>query len=189
MRYGSPCHVFYKYDGSNLRWEWNKKRGWYKFGTRTRLFDRSDEQFGSAIDLFLGTIADDIVTTVVSSFRVTDFIVFTEYFGPNSFAGTHHDADEKTLKLFDVNLYKKGIVPPREFVKAFGDKEYSAQFLGVHNLNSTLIESVKSNTELVEGVICKGVNDRGQLWMTKIKTDKYLDRLKNHYGNNWEKYE
>jgi hypothetical protein len=39
---GKPCIAFYKYDGSNLRWEWNPKKGWFKFGTRHELFDQSN---------------------------------------------------------------------------------------------------------------------------------------------------
>lgn len=38
--------VFDKLDGSNLRFEWSKKQGWYKFGTRHRLFDNTDPVFG-----------------------------------------------------------------------------------------------------------------------------------------------
>ena len=30
-------HTFDKLDGSNLRFEWTKKKGWYKFGTRSWL--------------------------------------------------------------------------------------------------------------------------------------------------------
>jgi len=32
---GIPLTVFDKLDGSNIRAEWSKKRGFYKFGTRT----------------------------------------------------------------------------------------------------------------------------------------------------------
>jgi hypothetical protein len=43
------AYVFDKVDGSNLRFEWSKKKGWHKFGTLSRLFDQSDWQFGRAI--------------------------------------------------------------------------------------------------------------------------------------------
>ena len=52
-----PCIAFYKYDGSNLRFEWSKKRNWYKFGTRRRLFDESDDKYGQAIPMFLERLA------------------------------------------------------------------------------------------------------------------------------------
>ena len=54
------CIAFYKYDGSNVRFEWSKKRGWYKFGTRTQLIDENVEIFGQAIPVFKNTLAEGI---------------------------------------------------------------------------------------------------------------------------------
>ena len=50
--WGEECICFNKLDGSNLRFEFSFKGGWYKFGTRNRLFDKSDKDYGQAIDLF-----------------------------------------------------------------------------------------------------------------------------------------
>jgi hypothetical protein len=38
-----------------------------------------------------------------------------------------------------------------------------------------------------EGVVCKGGEGDG-LWMVKIKTDAYLERLKQAFGERWEDY-
>lgn len=46
---------------------------------------------------------------------------FTEFFGDSSFAGGHVLGEPKQLKLFDVYLFKKGLMKPRQFVKTFGD--------------------------------------------------------------------
>lgn len=46
------AYVFDKLDGSNLRFEWSRKKGWVKYGTRRRLFDTTDPVFGEAITLF-----------------------------------------------------------------------------------------------------------------------------------------
>ena len=54
------AHVFDKIDGSNLRFEWSPKRGWYKFGTRKRLFDETDEVFGPAVRLWKETFAEPL---------------------------------------------------------------------------------------------------------------------------------
>ena len=43
-------HLFDKLDGSNLRMEGTKKRGWFKFGSRTQMIDETSEQFGAAIE-------------------------------------------------------------------------------------------------------------------------------------------
>ena len=50
----------YKYDGSNLRFEWSRRQGWYKFGTRYTVFDGSSRQWGHAVDLFLHAYGDDL---------------------------------------------------------------------------------------------------------------------------------
>lgn len=50
-------------------------------------------------------------------------------FWKNSFAGNHEESDEKQLKIFDINMYKKGIVLNKEFIKIFNDYENSAELL------------------------------------------------------------
>lgn len=54
------CIAFDKLDGSNLRFEYSKKQGWYKFGTRRRLFDHTDPDFGSALEIFQRKYAEPI---------------------------------------------------------------------------------------------------------------------------------
>lgn len=164
---GKPCIAFYKYDGSNLRWEWSPKQGWHKFGTRTQLFDHTDPLFGQAIPIFLGTMGDEIVRRAKSIERgVQRVIVFTEFFGPSSFAGKHDEQEPKELRLFDVNLFKRGIMRPRDFVRNFGDLPYAAQVIYDGNLNRQFIEDVRMGLyPVVEGVVAKGED-----FMVKIKT-------------------
>ena len=45
------AYAFVKYDGSNIRATWNKKQGFFKFGTRSHLIDTTDPDFGCAIPL------------------------------------------------------------------------------------------------------------------------------------------
>ena len=110
---GQPCIAFYKYDGSNLRWEWSKKRGWHKFGTRTELFSPKHPLWGQALPLFR-EIAHDIEDRIYASDwklrNIQRITVFTEFFGPSSFAGTHVQDEQKELKLIDVYLFKQGMV-------------------------------------------------------------------------------
>lgn len=182
-----PCLAFYKYDGSNLRWEWSPKRQWYKFGTRTQLMDKTHPVFGCAVDLFKNTMGDDIVSIVCKEHKrkVERIVAFTEFFGPSSFAGTHVDNEPKQLVLFDVSVYKQGFMEPRRFIKLFDEKEYTAKVVYEGNMNMQFVENVQHGQYPVyEGVICKG-----QKWTAKIKTFEYLDRLKNKFGDEWEKYE
>ena len=182
---GEPCIAFYKYDGSNLRWEWNPKRGWYKYGTRTRLFDSSDPIFGEAVTLFQDTMGEELARRCRSLEKgLQRAVVFTEFLGPNSFCGIHEPSDPKCLKLFDVNLYKRGIMKPREFKKNFGDLSYAAEIVYDGILNEEFIEDVRREMYPVfEGVVAKGDN-----WMCKIKTYSYLAKLKEVYAAGWKNY-
>jgi hypothetical protein len=182
---GEQCIAFVKYDGSNLRWEWSAKKGWYKFGTRTRLFDASDEIFGPAIPLFQDTLGQEIARRIKDIEKgIQNAIVFTEFFGPNSFTGLHKTNDPKELRLFDVNLYKRGIMNPRDFVKYFGDLSFAAQVIYEGKLNQQFIDDVRNgNYPVVEGVVAKGKD-----FMIKIKTNTYLAKLKTVYRDGWKNY-
>lgn len=185
-----PCLAFYKYDGSNLRWEWSRKRGWNKFGTRKHLFDETDAVFGPAIPIFMDKYADAIEKVIKDSkqYRNAEYITaFTEFFGPNSFAGQHNPSDKKELVLFDLQVHKRGILDPRTFIKTFGHLD-TAKVVYEGNLNASFIDDVKnSKYDLNEGVVCKGGTGHG-LWMRKIKTLVYLQKLKGKYGDHWEQH-
>ncbi len=193
------CYGFVKYDGSNLRFEWSKKRGWYKFGTRKMMFNQSHPEFGQAIPLFTSKYADDLEKIFKSSklFRgVNSVVVFAEYFGAKSFAGQHVDDDKKNIILFDVNPINKGFISPKEFIDEFSHLDV-AECVYHGNMNEELIKDVKESkfdfvskyeikTEVPEGIICKGGSRHG-LWMRKIKCQNYFDELKKRKPSGWEK--
>jgi hypothetical protein len=182
---GVPCIAFYKYDGSNLRWEWNPKKGWFKFGTRTQLFDASHEVFGKAIPIFLNGMADEVLRRVKDFDRnVQRITAFTEYFGPNSFAGQHVATDEMELRLIDTYLFKKGLMNPKDFVKVFGDMPQVAEIVYEGNLNQQFIDEVRAGKYPVwEGVVAKGDD-----FVVKIKTDAYFKKLNEVYGTQYRLY-
>jgi hypothetical protein len=195
------CYAFAKYDGSNIRAEWSKKRGWYKFGTRKTMIDSTDTIFGPACDPFKQKYGDDLekVFKTEKLFVGTQNVVaFAEFFGPKSFAGMHFpDDDKRDIVLFDINLHKKGMLGPKEFIDHFGHLKI-AELLYTGNMNDELIEAVRKETmplesafeiktEIPEGVVCKG--DKGHdLWMCKIKTERYKTELKKRYVMDWEKF-
>jgi len=182
---GKPCIAFYKYDGSNLRWEWSPKKGWHKYGTRHQLFDASDELYGQAIPIFQDTMGDEIVRRVRDLERgIQRITVFTEFFGPNSFAGQHELADPKELRLFDAFLFKRGFMAPRAFVKTFSGLPWAAEVVYDGVLNKQFIADVRSGCYPVyEGVIAKGDD-----FMVKVKTDAYFKRLNEVYGTDYRNY-
>lgn len=195
-----PCYAFVKYDGSNMRFEWSRKRGWYKFGTRKLMIDENTPIFGKAIPLFLEKYGDGISQVFKKDkyfFGVDSVIVFAEWYGSLSFAGQHKPNDEHDIVLFDVNPIKKGFVPPKQFLDIFGHLNV-AELVYSGNYGEWLIESVKKETiditskykvqtAFPEGVICKG-GEKHDTWRCKIKTERYKEALKALFESNWEKY-
>ena len=41
--------------------------------------------------------------------------------------------------------------------------------------------------DVAEGVVCKG-GKTGDTWMVKIKTNAYMNRLKESFASDWENY-
>ena len=167
------CIAFDKLDGSNLRFEYSKKKGWHKFGTRACMFGIDNPIFGSAIEIFFEKYADQIEEIVLSArkYRATQSIlVFCEFFGENSFAGWHDKNDKKDLVLFDVALNKQGIISPKQFIDMFSDL-HIPKVIFEGNFSRQFISDVYDGNYPVtfEGVVAKG--DEGhKLWMAKAKT-------------------
>jgi RNA ligase len=198
---GGRCIAFEKYDGTNLHWAWDRQFGWHSFGTRRDEFAFSPlgiEQFtqahahlGECVDVFRAGIADGIekVLKDEETFRSFDsFKVFTEFFGPNSFAGLHKTDDPKQLVLFDVLAEPFGLFGPEQFVAAFGHLAiarvvYRGKFTG------KFAEDVRRGKyDVKEGVVCKGGKGGSDLWMAKIKTDAYMEKLKAAFAERWEDF-
>ena len=188
--------MFVKYDGSNLRFEWSRKRSWYKYGTREELFDASSPFYAEAIQVFEDNYADALAAVFhTRPYRDTQsFTVFCGYFGSKSFAETHVLGDAKELILFDVYGPLGGIIGPKDFIRHFGHLRV-AEWLGVHRMGPQLIQDVRTGilrcasnyftrTVVPEGVVCKGV-DRYDPWMCKIKTDAYREALKAYKPEDW----
>lgn len=182
--FGSYIYAFDKKDGSNIRAEFNYKRGWYKFGTRNTMIDELNPQFGEAVKIFLKKYSESLPKIFKEKYPNTEsFVVFFEYLGENSFAGLHIETDIKDVILFDISLYKKGFISPKDFINNFGNLDIPRiVYQGEYNME--LIQNIRDNIfNLKEGVICKGVH-RDEVWMTKIKCDSWLLKLKDKYGLN-----
>lgn len=186
--FNSDCIGFDKLDGSNFRAEWSRKRGFYKFGTRSTMIDIKDENFGRAIPIFLEKYNDSLSKIFIDKYKkVENFVVFAEYFGENSFAGQHDPEDDMDIVLFDVNQYKRGFISPYEFIDNFGH-------LSIPNIiyegkyTDHLINDVKNNIyNLKEGLVVKGISktkkDNEFIWQVKIKTNLWLEKFRNKFGN------
>jgi len=195
-KFHDKCIAFEKYDGTNLHWCWSVQEGWHKFGTRRTQFPftrngiadfaKEHPELAPAPHLFNERLRDRL--TVLFA-RGNDwyrkFTLFTEFYGPNSFAGGHSDEDARNdsqeLILIDLSCDKK-ILPPEEFLKVFklipGDIEFpTAQVIYTGKYSGQFAEDVrKGKYNVNEGVVVKGIVD-GEVFMTKVKTKDYLKRL------------
>jgi hypothetical protein len=196
-----PCVAFYKLDGSNVRVKYTRNKGFSLFGSRHQLFDETHPFLAGAIPSFNERYSE-FLNSLFATKQFKDFkeiIVFGEYLGEKSFAGIH-DENDKTKKfvLFDVMpIYKDRVefLKPQTFLELFSGKVEIPEVVYEGNLNKEFISLVRENKAsipLEEGVICKGLQTKGsfkgKVWMCKIKTNHYLEKLKTRFGDDWEKY-
>jgi hypothetical protein len=195
------CIAFEKYDGTNLHWDWDQDFGWHAFGTRRDAFNLTEigvAQFAQqhahlrqCVDVFRATLMEGVEKLFrdQAGYRAFQTLkVFTEFLGPNSFAGLHKENDPKELRLFDVLADPAGIIRPQQFVTDFGHLPL-ARVVYEGKLTGRFAEEVRiGKYGVAEGVVCKGVAADGNTWMVKIKTHGYLERLKQAFAEQWEEY-
>jgi hypothetical protein len=195
------CIAFEKYDGTNLHWEWDRDFGWHSFGTRRDVFNLTQEgielfsqthaHLRQAVQVFQMTLAEGIEKVFREHADYRDFQslkVFVEFLGPDSFAGLHREDDPKELRLFDVLGEPKGLVGPEQFVTYFGHL-HTARVVYKGKLTGKFMEDVRSGKYGVnEGVVCKGGTGGSDLWMVKVKTNAYMERLKQAFADRWEEF-
>ncbi len=175
-------YAFDKLDGSNIRAEWSRKRGFYKFGKRNHLLDDTNPMLREAEQLVLNGFADE-ASRVFRANRWDNAVCFFEFFGPNSFAGNHEDEPHEVV-LIDVST-QRGILEPRDFLKLFASVK-TAPLLYHGNPNSEFVESVREGALEgmgPEGVVCKGKwVSPGRPLMFKVKRRSWIERVKERYA-------
>lgn len=182
MNIYDDVYAFDKLDGSQIRAEYNSKKGFYKFGTRNQLIDHATNPWGLVVKL----INDKYSTSIHQLCKERgwkDAICFFEFWGSSSFAGTHNFNDESlTVTLFDVNPYKRGIMEPKEFIQFFGHLDIP-KVLYRGPVNTELFDKVKQSVlpgMTFEGVVCKGPSQTAAKTpsMFKIKSQAWLNKLR-----------
>lgn len=174
-------YAFDKLDGSNIRAEWSKKRGFYKFGTKKCMLGEDHEVFGESIGLIRHKYEENLAKIFLQQ-KWDNVTCFFEFGGSNSFSGHHDLTEPHDVILFDVNVYKQGLLNPSDFIDLF--QEFGIpKVLYYGKANSLFVEQViSSNLENMtfEGVVCKGKNDKKTKMpiMFKIKSKAWLDKLK-----------
>jgi hypothetical protein len=193
--------AFEKLDGTNLHWDWEREFGWHSFGTRRDEFDlspaggerclRAHPNLAGCVDAFQATLADGLEFAFRNSDSLRSFVgfrVFVEWVGPNSFAGMHRAGDPMEVVLFDVEAIGFGMLGPDQFLAEFGHLN-SARVVYRGKFTGQFAEDVRRGKYGVdEGVVCKGGGGGPDLWMAKIKTLAYLERLRQAFAERWEDY-
>ena len=176
-------HTFSKIDGSNLRFEWEPKRGWFRFGSRRRLLTEANETFGMAWQLFLNSLSDSIEKKA-RRFKWPGVIAFAEFWGDNSCGGFHDDTDKKRLRLIDISVYKRGLMEPSEFVKQF-DSEFELGYLGEKTWDETFVDAVRDSKlpgMSLEGVVGK-VGTGAKRKSLKLKSKAWNEKVVRKFGH------
>jgi len=148
------------------------------------MMDENTPIYGAAIPLFKQTMAEWIAQRCQHTFgkKLERIVAFAEWFGPSSFAGWHDENEKKQLVLLDVSIFKKGVLPPDQFLKFFERADFCPKVIYKGVMDQRFIDNVREGRYPVyEGVVCKGVD-----WNAKIKTVEYLDRLKKENTEAWE---
>jgi hypothetical protein len=188
------CVAFEKYDGTNMHWCWNITDGWHKFGTRRTEFTfnesgieefiKEHSELKKAPTIFNEQLRDKL-TLILNRYYYLykEFTIFTEFHGPNSFAGAHSEEDalNGTQKLTIIDaLFDSKMLGPEEFLAHINDAAGSLPIARVvyrGKFNGQFTEDVrKGKYNVNEGVVVKGIVD-GEIFMTKVKTKDYLKRL------------
>lgn len=193
-KFGSDGILFDKIDGSNFRAKWTRKKGFDLFGTRTQLIDETTPYWNNIISLFNSTIREPLSKHFNDKMKQNSLIVFSEYYGDNSFAGRHKDDEDHRLITFDIYDDKnKVFMPPDVFINNLSNLVEIPLVLDRTKLSFELIMDVRNGKyDVNEGVIFKELKRDGSFAggvpMYKIKTMKYLDKLKDQFKDEWEKY-
>jgi hypothetical protein len=138
-------HIFDKLDGSNIRAEWSPKQGFYKFGSRTQLLTPDQAPLYPSIEAFQTKYGEELGSRL-SKAKVERAVCFFEWLGPKSSFGSHHD-DIETMNpvLIDIDIYKKGLMPPEKFVDFTAGLEIP-KLIHVGRVSEDMFQSVRNRT-------------------------------------------
>ena len=181
--------MFPKYDGSNIRAEWSPKKGFSKFGSRKVLIG-DDALLAAAIPLLREH--EDALAKIFRGERWERVICFFEYWGPKSFAGLHEPGDVMSTTLIDLDVFKRGQIDPRDFIKLTEGLPNVAQCIGTR-FNAENAGQVRDGTfegQTDEGVVCKVPSSRKwePPYMFKSKRSTWIERVYALHGSRAEEF-
>lgn len=210
---GEDIWAFNKLDGQNFCVKYSpRKKEFGPFGSRKRMFDETDSQFGDTVKFFKNSKYPEILKEIVKNESgkkgvftgVDEITFFFEWYGENSFAGFHKEGDAMHLALIDVNLKKKGYIEPDNFYKLFclNSEIETPKLIYKGKLNKDFIDHIweypveehlknpgifenEPCDILKEGVVCtRSSLMKGQrLPKVKFKTKWWINKLHEKYSD------
>lgn len=195
------CIVFEKLDGTNMHFVFHRQGGdlqCYFQGTRRHRYSFSEterEEFATNHPDLVGAFhletfidLEHYINYNENFQHVNELILFTEWFGPNSFAGEHNPTDTMDTYLFDAQVDGR-MLPPEEFLYLFQDCPLpKPKVIYRGKYSGQLVEDIrKGKFPVKEGAVIKGFAD-DQVYMAKVKTNDYMEKLKIRFGDDWKGY-
>jgi hypothetical protein len=196
---GQSVWAFNKLDGQNFAVKFNPKKSEFAtFGSRKRMVDENDEQFGNTVRYFKSSNIPQVLTDLVKKNKgkggifagIDEITFYFEWYGEHSFAGFHDPNDEMHLALIDVFIKKKGYIEPKPFYDIFCTNEEieTPELIYKGVLTKEFINSIwendwtKPNCEypmVKEGVVCRSSSLlKGQrMPKVKFKTKWWINKL------------
>lgn len=176
---GHKAFVFKKYDGMNFRAEYDPKKGWHKFGSRRKVVDINHPQFGDAIRLFKNRVEKELTDHIQSQWPNKAITAYFEVFTEDSIGGLFFSPlSQGDIKLIDLNIYKWGMLPPKQFIYHFAQYSWSAEAIMNCVVDQNYIDKIKEDKSFGEGVVVKGGDSPNRLWSFKVKTQWWLDKIR-----------
>lgn len=195
------CWVFEKLDGTNMHFDFRGSH-FVSFGTRRDSFAWNDEGFAQ----FAAAHPEIADAPKLLDKELEEFLfcyhsgmnarLFTEYLGPNSFAGQHKPGDPMRHVIIDVLKFTK-FLKPTEFIEMFEKDTFHgylanqfdhAKLIYQGKYSGQLVEDIRNGKfPVAEGAVIKGVVDK-QVYRAKVKTNAYMERLKTEFKDSWKDY-
>ena len=212
MLMGEDVWAFNKLDGQNFCVKYNpKKMGFDSFGSRTRMVDETDDQFGATVSFFKDSQLPDLLRIAVCGnsgkrgiFKGVDEITFFfEWYGEHSFCGVHDPEDQMHLALIDVFMKKKGYIEPKPYYEIFCENPCieTPELIYHGPLNNTFIKEIQENDwtqpdckypTVKEGVVCRrsSIMKGQRMPKVKFKTKWWIEQLHTKYSEDkWKELE
>ena len=175
-----PAYIFDKLDGSNLRFSWNRRQGWYEYATRTRALPSDHKLYKAGYEYFANVYSDYLVR-IAQQQKWQRLDAFCEFYGDHSFAGRHDLNDVHKVTLIDLAPNTRGFLKPEEFLDLCSGVP-TPKLIDRVQWNEEYAEAVRKG--LIFGITCEGVVAKHEIKQrrAKAKTQFWIDRVLTEFG-------